>query len=204
VTAGLLGGSFYPHLRSAGLALEPCKVGMDQEKFEQEKLRSEGLLQEEENRRLEIPEENCEVPQTVGSGRSSEGFNPQAQVEPICHRISAYRGWRVQEVACTSKSRVAISRFSGSRRSSEGQVARDPTESALRGFQSRRICITELSAKSRGDVVPGSLVEYRWRSLGIGTSGLGVWKGQGLLTSQVDSRYPEPLTIDHRHSGFGV
>jgi hypothetical protein len=27
VTAGLLGGSFYPHLRRAGLDLESCKVG---------------------------------------------------------------------------------------------------------------------------------------------------------------------------------
>jgi hypothetical protein len=34
-------------------------------------------------------------------------------------------------VACTSKSRVAIPRFNRSRRSSEGQVARDPEESGL-------------------------------------------------------------------------
>jgi hypothetical protein len=34
VTAGLLGGSSYPHLRGVSLTLEPCKVGTGQEQIQ--------------------------------------------------------------------------------------------------------------------------------------------------------------------------
>jgi hypothetical protein len=40
-------------------------------------------ISKEKNRRLGITMENCEVPQTVRSGRIIEGYNPRAQEIPI-------------------------------------------------------------------------------------------------------------------------
>jgi hypothetical protein len=57
-------------------------VEQTQVKPEREKFRSEGLF-----KRKRIDDLN-----------SWEGVNLQAQVEPGCYRISAYRGWRVQEL----------------------------------------------------------------------------------------------------------
>jgi hypothetical protein len=39
----------------------------------------------------------CEVPWIVRSGEDSEEVNPRAKAGIGCHRVSADRGWRVQE-----------------------------------------------------------------------------------------------------------
>jgi hypothetical protein len=69
----------------------------------------------------------AKFPPTVRSKRSCEGVNSQgAKNQAIAYRHSAVGKVRVYPL----KSRVAISRFNGSRRSERGQVARDPVESA--------------------------------------------------------------------------
>jgi hypothetical protein len=91
-TAGLLGGSFYLHLSSR-----------------RKKVVEQRIPLEEENRRLEISVEICEIPMIVGSWGSYARFSPLAQeVRPNAHRGSAFGGWRGKSLYLT-KSRVAIS-----------------------------------------------------------------------------------------------
>jgi hypothetical protein len=67
-------------------------VGTDPVKFTQVKVAEQKILQEEENRRLEIVVEDHESRLTIGSGKSCEGVNLQATKE-AGHRISAFGVW---------------------------------------------------------------------------------------------------------------
>jgi hypothetical protein len=99
-------------------------------------------------------------------------------------------------VACTSKSRLAISRFRGSRRSLEGQVARIRRigVSAFGVSNSRELCVEDSrSAKSRSDVAEWGPKERRIQvasdqeSVHRG-SGFGVWRGKCFVTCQIANR----------------
>jgi hypothetical protein len=166
VAAGLLGGSFYPHLRSAGLALEPCKVGADQEKFEQEKLRSEGLFKRKRIDDLKYLRRIAKSRRPLDLGEVARDLTLKAQVEPIFHRISAYRGWRVQKLHARRNRESRFPDLAGTVDRREGQVARDPTESAFRVSTPRRFIVDSRSGKSRGWTVGPHRVEYRWRDPG--------------------------------------
>jgi hypothetical protein len=81
-------------------------------------------LQEEENRRLELLKER----------------SLQEQVEPVGHRVSAYRGWRVQALHARRNRELRSPDLIGAvnhRRDRWHEIPRS-RDSALRRFRSRR------------------------------------------------------------------
>jgi hypothetical protein len=103
----------------------------DQEKFEQGKLRSEGLFKRKRIDDLKSLWRFAKSRRPSDRGEVARGLTRRRSEESVRHRVSAYRGWRVQELYACRKLRVTIPRFNRSRQSSEGQVARDPEESGL-------------------------------------------------------------------------
>jgi hypothetical protein len=63
-----------------------------------EKLRSEGLFKRKRIDDLKYLRRIAKSRRPLDLGKVARDLNPQAQVEPICHRTSAYQGWRVQKL----------------------------------------------------------------------------------------------------------
>jgi hypothetical protein len=131
-------------------------------------------LQEEENRRLEISGKNCEVPWIVGSGRSSEGFNPRVQAEPLAIMYQHIGVRRVQELHARRNRESRFPDLIGAvnhRRDRWHEIPRT-RDSTLRRFQSRK----EHGGNARSRVAKGP-TGVAWRTTrGIAHRPSGLWK----------------------------
>jgi hypothetical protein len=131
-------------------------------------------LQEEENRRLELLKEG----------------SLQEQVEPVDHRVSAYRGWLVQAFHARRNRELRFPDLIGAvdhRRDRWHEIPRSQ-DSALRRFRSRR----EHGETAKSRVATGPMETVWSITRGINTSVLGVPNYKGSASRVAISR-----SIDH-------